>query len=144
MPGIYFWKGGGEMAHKKAQPKDQANVLSAEAIQQSAIQQGSPHATQTVTITVEAKKTLESVIGQLLASLDKLGLDTKQTGEVKANAEAVQALLKTEKPKPSVLRECLVSIKDTLQAAAVAAVTSDTGQLITNMLHQINKVLGIG
>jgi hypothetical protein len=130
------------MAKKKPRPTDQANIVGAEKINQSAIQQGSPAATQTMSISVEAKKGLEVIIRELLGSIDKLALGSKQTSELKANAEAVQALLKTENPKASVLRECLVSIKDILQASAAAAAASGVGQLVTNLLHEINKALG--
>jgi hypothetical protein len=132
------------MARKKTQPKDSANVVSAETIKQTAIQQGSPQATQTVSFTVGAKQDLEVIISRLIASLDQLGLDARQMAEVKANAEAVQALLKTEKPKASVVRECLVSIKDILQASATVAAASGAGQLVTTLLHEMNKALGMG
>ena len=133
------------MARKKPQPVDPANVVSADSIKQSAIQQGSPNASQTMTVTLTAKNKndLKDIVEKLLASLDKLGLSPKQADDVKADAEALKALLKKDEPKASVLRECLTSIKDVLQASATAMAASGAGQLVSNLLKEINKALGI-
>lgn len=129
------------MDKKQTQPKGTANIINADTIKQAAIQQGSPQASQTVTITERDRENLAGIISTLLSSLEQLGLDPKQTAEVKANAEAVQALLKTDKPKESVIRQCLTTIKDTLQAAAAAIPAS---QLVKSLWQQISTYLGMG
>jgi hypothetical protein len=132
------------MARKKAQPKDLANVIEAGTINQSAIQQGSPNATQSATFTVKTKNDLEGIVKNLLASIDKLGLDKKAKAEIKANAKAAQALLATEQPKAGVVRECLSSINDVLKKAAVTVAATEAGKLVNSLIQGINDTLGMG
>ena len=119
------------------------NVLHVGTISQSAIQQGSPDATQTVTITQEVKNNLGNLIQKLSASIDDLGLDGSDKADLQANIKTIQDGL-TKGVEPSIWRRSWNGVVETLKKCAIAAASSGASQLVTDLLEGIRDNLQLG
>jgi hypothetical protein len=135
-----------EKKHMKPQPPRVSNVVNVGTMNQSAIQQGSEGATQTMTVglTPEQRLTVDEIVKGILDAAATLEGEDK--AEVTAQVETVQAQLKAPTPKPSIIKACLGTVKDVLQkvvtATAMAAVKTATAHGLQPLIDKITAFLG--
>lgn len=101
------------------------SVVYAGTITNSSIQQGSPGATQSLTVVNQSGlQKLETFLPSLRQSVDQLELDEDQRAELEADIQTVEAQIASPKPKQEVVRPGLESIRRILEGSASAAVAS--------------------
>jgi hypothetical protein len=122
-----------------------SNVIHVGTMNQSAIQQGSEGATQTMTVglTQEERRTVDQIIK---AILDAAGtLENKDKAEVMAQVATVQAQIQSSNPHRSIIKTCLGVVKDVLRkavtAAAVTTVSAATMHVLTPVIDKITSYL---
>ncbi len=84
----------------------------------SAIQAGSPGATQTVTVGDLNLKLVREVVDQYEKDEAALGLDASEAEEARAEIKTIRAQLDSPRPKPLVVRESLTSLRAIVEGAA--------------------------
>lgn len=107
----------------------------------SAVQQGSPSATQIVSFSPEARVEITEIIAGVLSLVDRLGLSPDTREELMVDVETIQAQLKSSKPRQSVLQSCLSSIKSTFENATIAAASSGTTAIVQELIGRIGQAL---
>jgi hypothetical protein len=84
----------------------------------SAIQAGSPGATQTVTVGDLNLELVREVVDQYEKDEATLGLDALKAKEARAEVKTIRAQLDSPRPKPVVIRESLTSLRAVVEGAA--------------------------
>ncbi len=112
-----------------------ANNISVQYMIGSQIQQGSPGATQSLTVASQGGiEGLEAFINSLKQSVDHLELDEEQRAELEADIQTIEAQIASPKPKQEVLRPGLESIRRILEGSASAAVASPLTATVTALI----------
>jgi hypothetical protein len=83
------------------------------------------------------KANIEDVLKQVLAAVERLGLQEDDKADLKAQAETAQAQMKAKTPKPAIVTESLKSIWVTLKGAATSAAASGAGLLVKDLMDKI-------
>ncbi len=113
-----------------------ANNISVQYMIGSQIQQGSPGATQLLTIVSQSDiQGIEAFIDSLKQSVDQLGLDEDQRAEFEADIQTVEAQIASPKPKQQVVRPGLESIRRILEGSASAAVASPLTATVASIIN---------
>jgi len=86
------------------------NIIQVDTMIGSQIQQGSPGATQVVTINEVEKKELEEIIQSLKESGDQLNLKEQEKIDFQANIETIEAQMSSPKPRKPIIIETLKAI----------------------------------
>jgi hypothetical protein len=98
------------------------SLVYAETITRSAIQQGSPEATQALTIINQSNlQELETFLHPLKQSVDQLELSNEQQAELEAEIQTLEAQAASPKPKREVTKPALQSLGRILEGAASGA-----------------------
>ncbi len=114
------------------------NIVYAQTITHSAIQQGSPGATQSFTIINQGEQQkLEAFIRSLRSSMDQLGLEEEQQAELEADIQTLEAQVASPKPKKEVIRPGLQSIGRILEGTASQAAASGLLQTIQALMNSM-------
>ena len=93
--------------------------ISAHTITNSQFQQGSPGATQSLTVlSQDQQQQLEGIVQQLRTSIDDLGLGDEGKAELEADVQTLEAQVVSPKPKNEIVRPSLQSAKHILEGAA--------------------------
>jgi hypothetical protein len=100
------------------------NITSIGQMINSQIQIGSPEATQVATFNENRYDELKEVIESLKESIDQLGIDQQQKSKLQANIKAMEAQTSSPNPKPTIITECLGSIKRILESATGSVLAS--------------------
>lgn len=110
------------------------NIISIGQMVNSQIQQASPGAQQSITINDQQKEDIEKFLKELKESIDKIELNAEQESDVKADIGTIEAQMKSTKPKTTVVRESLKSIKNILEGAAGGVIAGTLIQHITPLI----------
>ncbi len=117
-----------EVEEARSQPNEPTqhlaplNIIYAENIVNTAIQQGSPGATQSFTVTTQSNlQELQTFLRSLRDSVDQLGLDEEQQAELEADIQTLEAQVKSPKPKDEVIKPGLLSITRILEGTVAGA-----------------------
>jgi hypothetical protein len=114
------------------------NIVYAQTITHSAIQQGSPQATQSLTIVNQGDlQQLEDLVQSLRGSIDSLGLDEDQQAELEADIQTLEAQLASPKPKKEVISPGLQSVRRILEGAASQATASGLLEAIQTLSNSL-------
>ena len=131
-----------EQAHRQPDEPTQhlapINLVSvtAHTITNSPIQQGSPGATQSLTVlSQDHKSQLEGIVRSLQTSIDDLGLGEEDKAELEAEVRTLEAQVASPKPKKEIVRPSLQSAKRILEGAAVTVAGHE-------IIEGINLLLG--
>lgn len=118
-----------------------ATVINVGTMIGSQIQAGTRHSHQTgaFTTSVDADQ-LRSFLEALKRDLPALGLPAQERADADAEVATVEAQLGASKPKVSVIRECLTSLRAILEGAAAGAV----GGTLVEHLDKVLSALGLG
>jgi hypothetical protein len=100
---------------------------------QSQIQQGAGSGSQVIVAGDVDPTALRRFLALLGRQLPKLNLDAARTSEVEADVRTIESQVQSPKPKATVVRACLASIKSVLEGAA--------GNVAGQLLIELAKVL---
>src|SRR5262245_47883454 len=106
------------------------NVINIGSLVGSSILQGSPGSHQSTRISHSGQRELAVVLAEIRQSIERLGLDAQQQTDLEGDIGTVEAQLTTSKPKSSIVRECLSSIRGLLEKAGGAVATGLAGKLV--------------
>lgn len=111
------------------------NIISIDKMIESQIQQAGPQAKQVITISEGDYGLVKNLVESLQRSIDELQLEPKPKRDLQADLQTIEAQMSASKPKPSIITECLVSIRRILEEAAGSA-------LAAGFIMTINGLLG--
>ena len=112
--------------------------ISAHTITNSQFQQGSPGATQSLTVIgPDHQQQLEGIVQSLKASIDDLGLGEEDKAELEAEVRTLEAQVASPKPKKEIVRPSLQSAKHILEGAAVTVAGHEIIEGINLMLGSV-------
>ena len=103
-------------------------------VSHSQIQQGSPHATQTMTVNAADKQAIADFIGTLKEHTQDLKLDVSATGKLNAEVQTIETQVASGRPDRAVLHESLHTIRNLLEGCAGSLIAS-------GLLFEIGKLL---
>lgn len=107
----------------------------------SSIQQASPGAIQTISLSLQHRESISEVVEAISAAIENLELDTTDENELATEVATIKAQLQSAKPKNSIISTCLDSAKSILIGAATKAATSAAGKLATELANQVTLLL---
>ena len=111
------------------------NVIVAESISGTTIQQGTAASTQVVVAPAESLASLRDFIAALDARAASLKLSDDQATELRSEMATLRAQLDSTRPKASIMREALLSIRSILESAA--------GSGVAYLLPQVPALLAL-
>ncbi|MDO8998862.1 MAG: hypothetical protein Q7W45_03780 [Bacteroidota bacterium] len=94
------------------------NIINVQSMNNSVIQQGSSHSSQTVNITSKNINDLKNFISELKGSIDKLQLESVKHSELLSEIATLEAQSNSPRPKVSIIGETLVTIRSILEGVA--------------------------
>jgi hypothetical protein len=112
------------------------NLVYGHTFTNSPIQQGSPGATQSLTVlSQDHQSQLEGIVRSLQTSINDLGLGDEDKAELEAEVRTLEAQVASPKPKKEIVRPSLQSAKRILEGAAVTVAGHE-------IIEGINLLLG--
>jgi len=111
------------------------NTVNVGTMHSSAIQQGSPGATQSVTITAHDRDDVEKILTAVAGLLGQLSPTYAE--ELQDEVDTIKLQLKKQEPKRSIIKECLGTIQTSLTSIATKAIASGSALAATDIGHQI-------
>jgi len=99
----------------------------------SQIQQATKHSVQTITEKTLDFKALENIVHTLREQLDSFGLDQESKTEVASDLSTIESQLGSPRPKTTIIRESLKSIRSVLEAAG--------GNVVAQVLIKLGSLL---
>jgi len=115
------------------------NLVYAQTITNSPIQQGSPGATQSLTVIgQDHQQQLSDIVRSLKISIDDLGLAEEDKADLEAEVGTLEAQVASPKPKKEIVGPSLQSAKNILEGTA----SSLTAQGIIEVIGQLLSALG--
>ncbi|MCB9833054.1 MAG: hypothetical protein H6807_11335 [Planctomycetes bacterium] len=119
-------------------PSNVINILNINApVTGSAIAQGSEGSRQSVHIERERTGQIRAVLEEIKAAMDQLGLDQNRREELTADIESAQAQLESPKPKRTIVRECLSSVRSVLEGVAANVLAHGLVQKLAAVLGSL-------
>jgi hypothetical protein len=102
------------------------NVLQVQSMVGSQIQQGSHGSTQTQsqTITQNELTAIQTLVAALQAELEAIGLGADAKAEAEAELQTLKAQLQSSKPKSTIIRESLKTLRNLVEGVASNAVAA--------------------
>ena len=110
------------------------NIIAIGEMVKSQIQQAGPQAKQVMTIDEGDYGQVKELIESLKESLRELPLQPKSKGDLEADIQTIEAQMLASKPKPSIITECLMSIRRILEEVAGNALAAGLIMAINNLL----------
>lgn len=103
----------------------------------SQIQQASPGARQTATISANKLEELKEVVESLKTSLHNLGLEPQQKSDLQAEMQTMEAQMTSSKPKRAVITASLSCIRDILAGATGSLIAYELLNKVAPLLEQM-------
>ncbi len=91
------------------------NYIRVEQMIGSQIQQGTSQSSQVLTYTTNDIDAIAKFVTNMKSKLTELELSKDKRAEVEADLETIESQIKSPRPKPSVIKECLVSLRAILE-----------------------------
>jgi hypothetical protein len=99
------------------------NVIYAETITHSQIQQATQHSTQSISYDLQDVEAIADFIGAFRDRLPDLDLDKETEAQAQADLASLEAQVHSPNPRRLILRECLHSLRAILEGAAAPVAT---------------------
>ncbi len=115
------------------------NILYVNQMIGSAIQQGTVGSTQSVSVDIKSLAEISRFILEVEERLEELGLDGQGKDEAQAEIHTIKAQVHSPKPKPSIIKECLESLRRILEGAAGSTIGSQLAAQIPALLVLLSK-----
>jgi hypothetical protein len=100
------------------------NILHVQSMVGSQIQQGTHSSAQSQLVTQNDLDALKALVAALRQNLGSLPLDASARSEADAELHTVEAQLKSSKPKASILRESLTTLRNLVEGVASNALAA--------------------
>lgn len=113
------------------------NIIHVGKMINSQVQQASPGAQQMIAISIQLQQDIKKFLEELKESMDKIELNLEQKSDVNAEICTIEAQMKSTKPKSSMVRESLKSIKNILEGAAGGVVANSLIQNIAPLIFAL-------
>lgn len=110
------------------------NVVNVQHMEGSQIQQGTVSSSQTGRFSIETKKSLSEFISLLKDKLSELKLQGEDKAELDADIATVEAQLSSGRPKSSIVKESINSIKRVLEGATGGVIAGELLKYIPAIL----------
>lgn len=94
------------------------NIINIHHMEGSQIQQGVVGSTQTGSFEFKNRDNIANFLELLKAKLPELHLNQTDESELKSDVSTLEAQLSSSRPKPSIVKECLLSIQRILEGVA--------------------------
>jgi hypothetical protein len=99
----------------------------------SQLQQGTHHSTQTQTVQNVDVDLVKEILGSLKDSLKEIGIEGEQRKQLLADIQTIEPQLSSPKPNTSIIREGMRSIRHILEQAAGNLIASDILQRMSEL-----------
>lgn len=109
------------------------NIITIGTMQNSAIQQGSPNAQQTFTLTQHNQTHLRSFLQELEKSLDKLPVSLEEKHELEAEIQTVKTQLQSPKPKNAIINVSLNTFRSILESITANLYTANLIEMLQHL-----------
>lgn len=116
------------------------NVINIGNMSGGAIQQGTVDSVQVVIMQPEEVGAVTRLLAEIRRAIEGAGLADADSSDLRADLDTIEAQLRSSQPKRSIVRECLVSARAVLEAAAGTVI----GAGITQQLASIIDSLSVG
>jgi hypothetical protein len=113
------------------------NIINVQQMVNSQIQQGTYQSTQTADFSQDDLEEVTNFVNSLKGQLSEFGLVPEKEVEAQAEIASVEAQLKSPRPKSSIIKECLLSLRSILEGMAGNAAAA-------LLLQQLARLLGTG
>ena len=133
-----------EGAYQQRIAQSQRSSISVGKMTNSAIQQNSPGAVQSLTFTQENRDDVQEIVAAIVSAVDQLGLGDDDRSDLLADVETIQAQLKKSSPNPSLIRSCLEGVKSGLSEVATSAASSGAASLAKGLIDKLGQFLSGG
>ena len=100
------------------------NILHVGTMSGSAIQQGTQHSSQAVSFQQNQVDEVREFLNSLKRDFPQLGLAPEQNADVEADIATVEAQLRSTRPKGTIIKESLHSIRNILEGATGSLLAS--------------------
>lgn len=131
-----------EESYQQRTARSPASSINIGTMTNSAIQQNSPGAVQSLALTQKHWNDVEEIVTAIVSAIDQLGLSDGDKSDLLADAETIQAQLKKSSPNTSLIRSCLEGVKSGLSKAVTSAASSGASALAKGLIGQIGTFLG--
>lgn len=138
-------KGAREVEEARSRPDEPTehfapvNIVFANAITNSPIQQSSPGATQSLHVLKhDDLQQLKTFLQDLRGEIDGLGLDNDQRAEIEADVRTVEEQVNSPRPKQEIIQPSLSSIRRILEGSASAAIASPLTATVTALINNLS------
>jgi hypothetical protein len=101
------------------------NIMHINSMVGSQIQQGSHGSTQNQEINQNDLDAIQTLVGTLKEKIPDIPFDEDQRAEAEAELQTVEAQIKSSKPKVSILRESLTTLRNLIEGVASSALTNE-------------------
>jgi hypothetical protein len=142
--GIYITNHGiFEVEQAVTRPKQEtqhfpANVINVQTMTGSIIQQGTEGSSATITLGSSELAQIRNLLAEINNSIVSFDLSGDQAAELRADVASIDAQLQSPKPKCSVIREALSSIRAIMEGITANVVTSSMLPKIIHILAQLS------
>jgi len=100
----------------------------------SQIQQGTSQSSQVLTYNANDIEALLKFLADMKSQLSELKLDADSQAEVQADVETIETQIKSPRPKFTVIKECLASLRTILEGIAGNVIAALLAQQISTLL----------
>lgn len=113
------------------------NIIYVHHMENSQVQQGTTLSSQSVRLTQENKNEIEDFINSLKSHIEELGIKREDESEFNAELKTIEAQIKSERPKNTILKESILSIQKILEQAAGAVIAANLLKYIPPILEKL-------
>ncbi len=111
------------------------NIMMIHQAVQSNIQQGSQGSIQSVVLSnKEGREELQKLLSAIRQAMPQLQLESERQIELEADLQTLEAQTRSPHPKPSIVHECLLSVRNILEGAAGGALGVGLVQAVVKLL----------
>lgn len=110
------------------------NYIHVEQMISSQIQQGTNHSSQVLTYSANDIEAMTKFVDNLKGQLLELKLDAETQSEAQSDIETIEIQIKSHRPKHTIIKECLLSLRRILEGAAGSAISALLVQQIVALL----------
>jgi hypothetical protein len=114
------------------------NIITVQSMNNSVIQQGSTHSTVNAAISFGEIDSLKSFVTDLRSSIDKLNLSVDVQNELLSEIATLQAQAQSPKPKKSIIKEALLSIKSLMENVAANIIAAPITQALPALISSFS------
>lgn len=110
------------------------NYIHVEQMIGSQIQQGTNQSSQVLTYTTNDIEAVAKFVLDMKSKLSELELSKDTQAEVEADLETIDSQIKSPRPKPSIIKDCLISLQTVLEGIAGNVIAALLMQQIGTLL----------